>query len=103
MQPILRCGLGYDNVDRAFARERGIPVCNVPDYGTEEIADSAIALTLSLTRGTHLYNSRLLRVLGPWAYTQAAPIRRLRGRVFAVIGLGCIGLATALRAKALGM
>ena len=35
---IVRCGVGYDNVDRAFARERGIPVANVPDYGTEEVA-----------------------------------------------------------------
>jgi len=58
---------------------------------------------LSLTRGTHFYNSRLQRGIGPWSYTPAAPIRRLRGRVFAVIGLGCIGMATALRAKALGM
>lgn len=100
---IVRCGVGYDNVDRVFARERGIPVANVPDYGTEEIADSAIALTLSLTRGTHLYNSRLRRGVGPWSYTQAAPLARLRGRVFGIVGLGRIGTATALRAKALGM
>lgn len=100
---IVRCGVGFDNVDHRFARERGIPVANVPDYGTEEVADSAIGMMLSLTRGIHLYDSRLRRKLGPWSYTPAAPIRRLRGRVFAVIGLGRIGSATALRAKALGM
>ena len=44
---IVRCGVGYDNVDYQFARSRGIPVANVPDYGTEEVADSAIGLTLS--------------------------------------------------------
>src|SRR5262245_18824104 len=54
---IVRCGVGYDNVDRRFARSRGIPVANVPDYGTEEVADSAIGLTLALTRGLHLLNS----------------------------------------------
>ncbi|MFN9298398.1 MAG: C-terminal binding protein, partial [Acidobacteriota bacterium] len=43
---IVRCGVGFDNVDHAFARERGIPVANVPDYGTEEVADSAIGLML---------------------------------------------------------
>src|SRR5688572_21032920 len=48
---IVRCGVGYDNVDFEFARSRGIPVANVPDYGTEEVADSAIGLTLALTRG----------------------------------------------------
>jgi D-3-phosphoglycerate dehydrogenase/C-terminal binding protein len=100
---IVRCGVGYDNVDRAFARRRGIPVANVPDYGTEEVADSAIALTLALTRGVHLYDARLKRSLAAWTHREAAPLWRLRGRVFAVVALGRIGTAAALRAKALGM
>jgi len=100
---IVRCGVGYDNVDRDFARSRGIDVANVPDYGTEEVADSAIGMTLTLARGIHLLNSRLRRGHGPWMYTQASPLRRLRGRVFGIVGLGRIGSATALRAKALGM
>jgi D-3-phosphoglycerate dehydrogenase/C-terminal binding protein len=100
---IVRCGVGYDNVDWRYARERGIPVGNVPDYGTEEVADSAIGLTLSLTRGINFLNRRLQRQSGPWMYTQAAPLLRLRGRVFGVIGLGRIGTAAALRARALGM
>jgi C-terminal binding protein len=100
---IVRCGVGYDNVDWRFARTRGIPVANVPDYGTEEVADSAIGMALALARGINLFNNRLQRNPGPWSYTQAAPILRLRGRVFGVIGLGRIGTAAALRAKALGM
>jgi C-terminal binding protein len=100
---IVRCGVGFDNVDRAFARRRGIPVANVPDYGTEEVADSAIALALALTRGIHLYDARLKRDLAAWSHAEAAPLWRLRGRVFAVVGLGRIGTAAALRAKALGM
>lgn len=100
---IVRCGVGYDNVDWAYARERGIPVANVPDYGTEEVADSAIGLMLALTRGINAYNSRLRRREGPWMYTPEAPFYRLRGRVFGIIGLGRIGTATAHRAKALGM
>src|SRR5687768_3427543 len=56
---IVRCGVGYDNVDCRLARELGIPVANVPDYGTEEVADSAIGMTLALTRGIHFLNSRL--------------------------------------------
>ncbi len=100
---IVRCGVGYDNVDRAFARTRGIPVANVPDYGTEEVADSAVGLTLALARGIHRYNARLLRDPAAWDYRAAAPLARLRGRVFGVVGLGRIGTAAALRAKALGM
>ena len=100
---IVRCGVGFDNVDRVAARERGIPVANVPDYGTEEVADSAIGLMLSLTRGINFLNNRLQRKAGDWSYMQVAPLVRLRGRVFGVIGLGRIGTAAALRAKALGM
>jgi D-3-phosphoglycerate dehydrogenase/C-terminal binding protein len=100
---IVRCGVGYDNVDWRLARQRGIAVANVPDYGTEEVADSAIGLTLALTRGISLFNSRLRDAQGDWMFTQAAPVWRLRGRVFGIIGLGRIGSAAALRAKSLGM
>lgn len=100
---IVRCGVGYDNVDWKFARQRGIPVANVPDYGTEEVADSAIGLMLSLTRGISLLNSQLRQGGTDWSYSHAAPLRRLRGRVMGIVGLGRIGSAAALRGKALGM
>lgn len=100
---IVRCGVGYDNIDCAAARARGIPVVNVPDYGTEEVADTALGMALSLVRCINLLNSRLRAGLGEWSFQQAVPIRRLRGRVFGVVGLGRIGSAAALRAKALGM
>ena len=102
-QLIVRCGVGFDNVDRDAARRRGITVANVPDYGTEDVADSAIGMMLTLTRGVHYLNSRLQHGQGPWIYTQAQPLRRLRGRVFGIVGIGRIGTAAALRAKALGM
>ena len=47
---IIRNGVGFDSVDIEAARKLGIPVCNVPDYGTEEVADHAIALTMALCR-----------------------------------------------------
>jgi D-3-phosphoglycerate dehydrogenase/C-terminal binding protein len=100
---IVRGGVGFDNVDRQFARQKGIPVCNVPDYGSEEVADSALALMLSLTRGTHVANSRLRDSGQDWSYMVAAPLVRLRGRVLGIVGLGRIGTAMALRAKGLGM
>ena len=100
---IVRCGVGFDNVDREAARRRGIAVANVPDYGTEDVADTAIGMALTLSRGIHFLNSRLRRGQGPWSYTQVQPVPRLRGRTFGIIGLGRIGTAAALRAKALGM
>lgn len=99
---IVRPGVGYDGVDLVAAREKGIPVCNVPDYGTGEVADSALAMALSLTRGSHFLNSRLRRGLGDWNVDQAKPLHRLCGRVFGIVGCGRIGTAAALRAKAFG-
>jgi C-terminal binding protein len=100
---IVRGGVGVDNVDLQLARQRGIPVANVPDYGSEEVADTAIAMTLALTRGVHYLNSRLRAGQGAWSHEQVVPLKRLRGRTFGVVGLGRIGTAAALRAKALGM
>ncbi len=100
---IVRCGVGYDNVDLVAAREKGIVMANVPDYGTEEVADSAIGMVLALARGISFLNSRLRQRVGLWSYEQVRPLRRLRGEVFGIVGLGRIGTATAHRAKALGM
>lgn len=100
---IVRGGVGFDNVDGESARGRGIPLATVPDYGSEEVADTAIAMTLALARGVHLLNSRLRAAEGPWSHEQVVPLTRLRGRTFGVVGLGRIGTAAALRAKALGM
>jgi D-3-phosphoglycerate dehydrogenase/C-terminal binding protein len=102
-QLIVRCGVGYDNVDHAFARTRGIPVANVPDYGTEEVADSAIGMLLALTRGIARQNTRLRPADADWRFHHVAPLYRLRDRTLAIIGLGRIGTAVAVRGKALGM
>lgn len=99
---IVRGGVGVDNVDHAYARLRGIPVANVPDYGSEEVADSAIGMILSMTRGISFLNSRLRAGVGEWSPEQGKPLYRLRGRCCGIVGLGRIGTATALRAKALG-
>ncbi len=99
---IVRGGVGVDNVDLSYARERGIPVANVPDYGSEEVADSALALALSLARGVHFLNNRMRSRRGRWAPHDVMPLERLRGSRFGVVGLGRIGSAAALRAKAFG-
>lgn len=100
---IVRCGAGFDNVDREVANRLGIPVANVPDYGSEEVADTAIGALLTLSRGTHFLNHRCQRSGTAWTYALAAPLHRLRGRVLGIIGLGRIGTAAALRGKALGL
>jgi len=96
---VVREGVGYDNLDLAGWGARGVPVCNVPDYGTTEVADHAIALLLALTRGLVTYQAKLY---GPklWDYAIASTVRRLRGATVGIVGLGRIGLAAARRAAA---
>jgi C-terminal binding protein len=98
---IVRCGVGYDNVDHAFARTRGIPVANVPDYGTEEVADHALMLLIAIAR-RFLPANQAVRA-GNWDPQVAFGAPRLRGRTLGVIGCGRIGGAMVLRAKAIGM
>jgi C-terminal binding protein len=100
---IVRSGVGYDNVDLAAAGEKGIYVCNVPDYGVDEVADHAMALMLACARGLRFTEKRLSRTLQPWNILALEPLKRLAGGTFGVIGLGRIGTAAAMRAKAFRM
>jgi phosphoglycerate dehydrogenase-like enzyme len=97
---IIRNGVGFDSVDVAAAAAAGIPVCNVPDYGTEEVADHALALTLALYR--QLFPLDAVAKTLRWHIDVAGKMRRLRTQTFGIVGLGRIGTATALRAKAFG-
>lgn len=100
---IVRYGVGFDNVDIAAAARRGIPVCNNPDYGTEEVADTTVALLLTLARGIQHYNAEIRDGPRGWNWSAPRPLFRLRGRTLGIIGLGRIGTAVALRAKPFGM
>ena len=98
---VARYGVGIDSVDLAAASELGIAVCNVPDYGVEEVSDHAIALLLGLARATHRLD-REVRA-GLWDFSVVRPLRRMRGTVLGVIGFGRIGRATANKAAGLGL
>lgn len=98
---IVRNGVGVDSVDLEAAREKGIPVCNVPDYGTEEVADHALALALALIRRLFPLDKQARKE--DWNLDDHRPhMRRISTLTFALVGLGRIGSAAALRAKAFG-
>jgi len=101
---VVRNGVGFDVVDLKACGDAGIAVCNVPDYGTTEVADSAIAMMMTFARGTAALDAALRTDLkGGWTHVHNVTARRLRGACYGVIGLGRIGTASALRARAFGM
>ncbi|XP_047737855.1 C-terminal-binding protein isoform X3 [Hyalella azteca] len=103
---IVRIGSGIDNVDSKAAGELGIAVCNVPGYGVEEVADTTLCLILNLYRRT-FWLANMVRdgkkFTGPEQVREAAQgCARIRGDTLGIVGLGRIGSAVALRAKAFG-
>src|SRR5271169_4397678 len=100
---IVRMGVGYDKLDRPAAAARNVLVCNVPDYGTTEVADHAIALALTLRRGILLHHEyQRHEPPPPWGPVKGELSRRLGVQTFGIVGLGRIGTAVALRARAFG-
>jgi len=85
---IIRCGIGVDNVDLVAAKARGIPVCNVPDYGVREVAEHAVAFALALTRQLPSIDRRLRS--GTWKIIPDRPMPALHVATFATAGFGRI-------------
>ncbi|MFL5257566.1 MAG: C-terminal binding protein [Rhodopila sp.] len=103
LKAICRMGVGYDNLDRAAAADRGIMILNVPDYGTTEVADHAMALVLSLRRGLLLHHeTQRAEPPAAWGYVEDPLLRRSSVQTFGIVGMGRIATAVALRAKAFG-
>jgi len=94
---VVRLGVGFDIVDRVACRERGIIVCNVPDYGVEEVANHAVALLFAVHRRLFSYDEKV-RQKG-WGFQVEWPIRRLSKQKVGVVGIGRIGAQFAARIK----
>ncbi len=100
----VKSAVGFDDVDVKAWGELGIAVCNTPDYGTREVADHAMALMLTLTKSIAFHDERLREDLKRnWRPALNPFGQRLASCTFGVVGLGRIGSATALRAKAFDM
>ncbi len=106
MQLICVLATGYNVVDTASARRRGIPVCNVPAYGTASVSQFAIALLLELCHHVGHHSESVHR--GDWSRSKdwcywEYPLIELAGKTMGILGFGRIGQATGRIARALGM
>lgn len=97
---IVRYGIGVDNVDLEAARKRGIPVCNVPDYCIDEVADHTLAFLLAITR--QVVSNTLYVRSGQWGMGTPLPqLKTLRDLVVGCVGFGRIGRAVLARLEPL--
>lgn len=103
LRVISNFGVGFDNVDLSYARERGIAVCNTPGVLSDAVADLTLGLILQLARG--LGEAQAMVREGRWR--QGAPPlplgTDLMGKTLSIIGIGRIGWEVARRALAFGM
>lgn len=100
LRAIGRYGVGVDTVDVPAATAHNVAVCNVPDYGTEDVSDHAIAHAVGLMRGLPTLDRGLRR--GEAGLDAAKPLHRFSASTFGLYGLGLIGEATARKARGLG-
>lgn len=85
---ISRYGVGVDTIDITAAKEKNITVCNVPDYGIEEVSNHTLALLMSWSRKIVELNNAVKS--GTWDFSIGSPIYRFENRVFAILGFGKI-------------
>jgi D-3-phosphoglycerate dehydrogenase len=98
---IVRYGIGYDNVDCDAAKARGIPVCNIPDYCIDEVADHTLAFILALTRQVAPHTTKVHG--GGWGLaTGVDGFRTLAAMTCGVVGAGRIGRGVIRRLVAFG-
>jgi D-3-phosphoglycerate dehydrogenase len=97
---IVRYGVGVDNVNLADATRYGVQVCNVPDYGMNEVADQAMSLLLACVRKTWVLGNRVQQKA--WDYAEAIPVRRISTLTVGIVGTGRIGSEMAKRLKPFG-
>ncbi len=98
---IARGGVGLDNIDTAYAKEKGIPVLNTPGASSISVAELAIAHMMGI--GRFLHRSKMEMMDGKWPKKDYKAGREVTGKTLGLIGIGNIGKETAKRALGLQM
>jgi len=98
---VQRYGVGYDNIDLAYLKSKGIILCNNPDYGTDEVADTAVSMILSIARGVYNYNFKAKKYYSSWQENVQKAIKRNNQTTIGIIGAGRIGGNVLMKCNAL--
>ena len=99
---VVRYGVGYDLVDLDAMKKHNLPLCNTPDYGTEEVADAACAMILAIQRKIVTYDRKCRSYSYGWQENLLKPHQRTSDQTVGLIGVGRIGTAVVNRLKPFG-
>ncbi len=101
LKGIVRYGVGYDNVEIEYAKTKGVYVCNTPDSMTEEVADTAMAMIMTMARGIMRYDYFCRNFRDSWQENIIHTIKRTSDYKLGIIGAGRIGGSLILRANSM--
>tara|TARA_B100000674_G_C37911838_1_gene948971 strand:+ start:875 stop:1828 length:954 start_codon:yes stop_codon:yes gene_type:complete len=99
---IVRYGVGIDSIDLREVEKRKLILCNTPDYGVDEVSDTAISMIMNFNRGISEYNRLAKNLRETWETNTINHLRRTKEQHLGVLGAGSIGSSLILKAKALG-
>jgi len=102
LKAVVRYGVGYDGLDLPALSAKGVQACNTPDYGVDEVSDTAIAMIMAISRGIVRYDSQCRNYRENWQENTMQQIRRGTELVVGVVGAGRIGGSVLVKSKALG-
>ena len=98
---IVRYAIGVDNIDLSAAEQQGIYVCNVPDYGIDEVSNQAIALLMDCAKKLTYLANQVKQ--GNCSYTLVKPLYRMEGKTLGLVGFGRIPRLVAKKMSAFGL
>jgi len=98
---IIKYGIGFNNIDTKAASKKGIYVCNVPDYGIDEVANHAVAMIMALAKKLITIDGALKK--GDWSYDSIIPLYRMAGSTLGLVGLGRIPMSVAKKMRGFDM
>ena len=99
---VVRYGVGFDLIDISALEKAGIAFCNTPDYGTEEVADTAAAMILHHVRRIGEYDYQCRHFAHGWQEHTLTPLSRSSGMTLGIIGVGRIGTSLIRRMQPFG-
>lgn len=101
LRGVQRYGVGYDTLDLDYLKSKGIVCCNNPDYGVDEVSDTAVAMILNIARGVTQYNHVAKNYTSTWQENVNPVIKRNSDTIVGIIGAGRIGGSVVMKCNAL--